>query len=219
MELKFLGLLPPVSPGSKARMSHSPPPIHPWTELLRRSRRINVVGTSGSGKSTFSRELAAVLELPHHEMDAHYWLPGWQGRSDEDFHSRIAGVTAREAWVLDGNYTRTIPVKWARVECVVWLDYSLPVTFFRGVRRAVRRAVSRMEIWPGTENRESFRQTFLSRKSILLWTLQTHGANRRKYSDLAEKSEGFPWIRLRHPRDAKALLEWLRRPGTSAGST
>lgn len=200
-------------------MSPSPPPIHPWTELLRRSRRINVVGTSGSGKSTFSRELAAVLELPHHEMDAHYWLPGWQGRSDEDFHSRIAGVTAREAWVLDGNYTRTIPVKWARVECVVWLDYSLPVTFFRGVRRAVSRAVSRKEIWPGTENRESFRQTFLSRKSILLWTLQTHGANRRKYSDLAEKSEGFPWIRLRHPRDAKALLEWLRRPGTWAGST
>ena len=111
-------------------MSPSPPPIHQWAELVRRSQRINVVGTSGSGKSTFSRELAAVLELPHHEMDAHYWLPGWQGRSDEDFHSRIAGVTAGEAWVLDGNYPRTIPVKWARVECVVWLDYSLPVTFF-----------------------------------------------------------------------------------------
>ncbi len=216
MELKFLGLLQPVSPDSKDRMSPSPPPIHPWAELLRRSRRINVVGTSGSGKSTFSHELAALLELPHHEMDEHYWLPGWQGRSDEDFHSRIAAVTAGEAWVLDGNYTRTIPVKWARVECVVWLDYSLPVTFFRGVRRAVFRAVSRKELWPGTENRESFRQTFLSRKSILLWTLQTHGPNREKYGDLSEQAEGFPWIRLRCPREVKALLGWLRRPAGSA---
>lgn len=178
-----------------------------------------MVGTSGSGKSTFSRELGAVLELPHHEMDEHYWLPGWQGRSDEDFQSRIAGVTAGEAWVLDGNYTRTIPVKWARVECVVWLDYSLPLTFFRGVRRAVRRAIAREELWAGTGNRESFRQTFLSRKSILLWTLQTHGANRMKYGALAEKAEGFTWIRLRHPREAETLLELLRRPVTPAGST
>jgi hypothetical protein len=41
----------------------------------------------------------------------------------------------------------------------------------------------------------------------------------REYGDLAEKSEGFPRIRLRHPREAKALLELLHRPERSAGST
>ena len=152
MELKFLGLLRPVSPDSKDRVSRYPPPIHPWPERLRRSPRINVVGTSGCRRSTLSRELVALLELSHHEMDRHLCLHGWQGRSDEDCHSRIAAVTAGEAWVWDGNDTRTIPVKWQRVESVVWLDDSLPVTLFRGVRRAVRRAVARKELRPGTEN-------------------------------------------------------------------
>ncbi|MCH7726505.1 MAG: (d)CMP kinase, partial [Planctomycetes bacterium] len=35
---------------------------------LSRFERINVVGTSGSGKSTFARELAEVLNLPCFEL-------------------------------------------------------------------------------------------------------------------------------------------------------
>lgn len=35
--------------------------------------KINVVGTSGSGKSTFSRRLAAQLAIPYIEMDALFW--------------------------------------------------------------------------------------------------------------------------------------------------
>ena len=34
--------------------------------------RINVIGTSGSGKSTFSKELAGKLNLLHIEMDYLY---------------------------------------------------------------------------------------------------------------------------------------------------
>ncbi|HDY8086621.1 TPA: (d)CMP kinase, partial [Vibrio vulnificus] len=33
-------------------------------------KRINVIGTSGSGKSTFSRQLASKLKYPYLEMDA-----------------------------------------------------------------------------------------------------------------------------------------------------
>lgn len=181
-------------------------------DTLRESRRINVVGTSGSGKSTFSRALAGALGLPWHEMDAHFWLPEWQGRTDGDFLARIAALTSGDAWVLDGNYTRTIPVKWARVECVVWLDYSLPVTLFRAVRRAIGRAISKKELWPGTGNHESFCQSFLSRKSILLWTLRTYGTNRRKYAKLSQTAQLFKWIRIRRPCDTKALLDALRPP-------
>jgi adenylate kinase family enzyme len=190
------------------------PDFHPdeARDALRESGRINVVGTSGSGKSTFSRDLALALGLPYHEMDAHFWQAEWQGRSDDDFLARIAALTSGDAWVLDGNYTRTVPVKWARVECVVWLDYSLPVTFFRAVRRAIGRAISKKELWPGTGNHESFCQSFLSRKSILLWTLRTHGTNRRKYATLLQTAQPFKWIRIRRPRDTKALLDALRPP-------
>ena len=37
--------------------------------------KINVVGTSGVGKSTLARRLAQELSLPYIEMDVLYWLP------------------------------------------------------------------------------------------------------------------------------------------------
>ena len=40
-------------------------------------RRINVVGTSGSGKTTIGSALAGRLDVPYVELDALAWKPGW----------------------------------------------------------------------------------------------------------------------------------------------
>ena len=54
-------------------------------EQLSRIERINVVGTSGSGKSTFARELAELLKLLYYEMDQLFWKLDWQESSDDEF--------------------------------------------------------------------------------------------------------------------------------------
>jgi adenylate kinase family enzyme len=144
--------------------------------------RINVVGTSGSGKSTFARELARSLGLPYCEMDRLFWKPGWRESSDEELFSKVEEVTSGPRWVLDGNYTRTLPIKWKRVQLVIWLDPPFVPTVLRVAARTVRRAFTREELWPGTGNRESLAEAFLSRKSIIWWAISTHAPNRRKYS-------------------------------------
>lgn len=100
--------------------------------------KINVVGTSGVGKSTLARRLAQELSLPYIEMDVLYWLPQWQGTPDGLFFAKLAAATAGPGWVLDGNYNRSRPVKWRDVDLVVWVDYG----FWRTLRQAVSRAVS-----------------------------------------------------------------------------
>jgi adenylate kinase family enzyme len=69
--------------------------------------RIVVVGTSGAGKTTLARRIAALLELPHIELDAFDRQSEWRDltRHDpEEFVSRVAEAIQAEAWVLDGNY-------------------------------------------------------------------------------------------------------------------
>ncbi|USD66807.1 shikimate kinase [Vibrio sp. SCSIO 43136] len=176
-------------------------------------KRINIVGTSGSGKSTFGRQIAQKLNYPYWEMDELFWQPNWVGSDDEAFFSKIEQATCSETWVLDGNYNRTRPVKWKNVDTVIWIDYSKPRTLYHAVTRAIKRIASQQEIWPDTGNKESFGKTFLSRDSILLWTIKTYASNRVRYLEVMSDPQyaHIEFIQLRSPSEAKQFLQSLEQ--------
>jgi adenylate kinase family enzyme len=79
--------------------------------------RIVVVGTSGAGKTTLARRIAIRLELPHIELDAINWQPGWYDlsrRDPDEFVRRVAKAIQADAWVLDGNYSLVHDQVWRR---------------------------------------------------------------------------------------------------------
>ena len=180
-------------------------------QQIRSFERINVVGTSGSGKTMLARELARLLNLPYVEMDALFWKPGWRESSNEEFFPKVQEAISGDRWVLDGNYTRTLPIKWKRVQAVVWLDSSFLRTIARVASRTIRRGLTQEELWAGTGNRESLSQAFFSRKSIIWWAITTHGANRAKYSASMASPEyaHISFVRLRTLGEAKDLLEMI----------
>ncbi|SNY58836.1 AAA family ATPase [Enterobacter sp. CC120223-11] len=171
--------------------------------------RINVVGTSGVGKSTLARRLAGRLAVPYIEMDRLYWRENWQGTTDDELFARLADtLSATESWVLDGNYNRTRPVKWRNVQTIVWVDCGFWRTLRQAISRAFSRAWTRQELWPGTGNRESFRRSFFSRESIILWTLKTWHKNRRRYlADMHDPQfAGLTFVRLRTRVETEAFI-------------
>lgn len=175
--------------------------------------KINLIGTSGSGKSTLGRRLAAELQLPYIEMDTLYWRPEWQGTPDEQlFETLESTLSATPGWVLDGNYNRTRPIKWRHVDLIIWVDYSFTRTLRQAVIRAATRAWKQQELWPGTGNRESFRRSFFSRESVLLWTIKTWRSNRARYeADMADpKFSHIRFVRITSRQQADELVNELR---------
>ena len=175
-------------------------------------QRINVVGASGSGKSTFSRKLSAILSIPHVEMDTIFWQPNWQESDDNTFFSKLsAEISPLSNWVLDGNYTRSIPIKWEKVDLVIWLDYSFIRTVFQAIRRAISRAWSQKELWAGTGNKETFRKLF-SKDSIVLYTIKSHKRIRKKYELilLDESYSHIEFIRLRSRKESEEFLQQIK---------
>ena len=174
--------------------------------------RYVVVGTSGSGKSTFARKLSAVTHAPYIELDELHWSENWTPRPREEFEDRVRRATSGEGWVVDGNYSVIRPIVWSKATHVVWLNFARSVVFSRIVWRTLRRAAAREMLWHG--NRESFSKAFLSKESILLWSFTTYSKNVAKYTALRESNEHpqLVWAELRSPGSA---LEFLR---TQAGS-
>jgi adenylate kinase family enzyme len=171
-------------------------------------RRIVVLGTSGSGKTTLARELARRLAVPHIELDALHWEPGWTEAPLPLFRARVTEAVSQDRWVLDGNYRSVRDIAWPRADTIVWLDYSMSLVFRRVFARTMQRCWTRQELWSG--NRERFwTQFFSTNDSIFVWVITSWRRHRRDYPKaLREQTRlGKRVIRFAQPANAERWLQ------------
>jgi dephospho-CoA kinase len=181
-------------------------------------RRVSVVGSTGTGKTTFARDLASVLDVPHIELDAIVWQPRWTLLPVDEFRARVAERVAAAGWVVDGNYggAGVRDIVWANADTIVWLDFSLPVIYRRLWARTIARIRDQRELWPGTGNRETIRGAFFSTESLFVWILRTYWRRRREYPALLDLPQYAHAERLRF-RDPAEADRWLERQRAAAG--
>jgi adenylate kinase family enzyme len=86
-------------------------------------RRVLVIGSPGSGKTTLATRIAAKLNVPVHYLDLHHWLPGWIYRDSASARDIVRGLVDEPAWVMDGNFAETFDLRMPRADTLVWLDY------------------------------------------------------------------------------------------------
>jgi adenylate kinase family enzyme len=141
-------------------------------------RRILVYGVTGSGKSTLARRIGERLELPYHAIDDLTWEPNWVPVSTEVQRERVGAVCAGDSWVIDSAYGRWLDLPLARADLIVGLDLPRWLSFGRLFRRTVGHLVRQEETCNG--NRETFRNMFLSRDSILVWHFRSFKRKQRR---------------------------------------
>jgi len=142
-------------------------------------KRVVIIGTSCSGKSHLARQLSCKLGTQYIELDELHWEPNWQERPREEFARLVKESTAGDSWVVDGNYSMVRDIVWPKATTIIWLDYSFPLVFYRSIRRSIIRAITKERLFSG--NVETFKQSFFSKDSIILWVINTHRKKRETY--------------------------------------
>ncbi len=170
-------------------------------------QRIIIIGTTGSGKSVLSEQVARRLGMACLELDGLFWLPGWQKVSDDVFRQRITTAIEPERWVAGGNYSRVRDLLWGRADTLVWLDYPFPLVMWRLFRRTVKRIVTQENLW-NTGNRETWQKQFFSRDSLFVWGAKTHWRYRRLMNDLLAQPE-YAHLNVFHFRQPSETAHWL----------
>ncbi len=77
-------------------------------------KKVIVIGCPGSGKTTFSEELSQATGLPLFYLDAIWHKPDKTHIERSEFDERLRAVMQTDAWIIDGNYSRTVE---ARLKC------------------------------------------------------------------------------------------------------
>jgi adenylate kinase family enzyme len=167
-------------------------------------KRVAVIGSaSGNGKTTFARALAERLGAPFVELDALNHGPNWTEATADELRAKVEPIVATEAWVIDGAYMGKLgDIVVGNADTVVWLDLPVWVWLPRLLRRTLRRVVTRETLW--NENRETFRNVFFSRDSLLLFTFRNNWRRRRLYPSRLAR---YNVVRLRRRADVVRFLE------------
>jgi len=157
--------------------------------------------------------------VPHVELDALAWGPNWTLVPVEVLTERVARAVEGDEWVIDGNYggRGAQDLVLPRADTVVWLDPPLRVILARLFGRALRRIRSGDELWPGTGNRETIRNQFLSSDTLFWWAIKTHGRRRRVLPQVLARPEHAHLVVHRFQRevDAEAWLSSVHGPATA----
>ncbi|KAA3622053.1 MAG: shikimate kinase [Proteobacteria bacterium] len=89
-------------------------------------KRIVVFGNSGSGKSTYAKELSATLGGSHLDLDTVAWEPDAETptrRSLDASRMEIREfIDSRESWVVEGCYSDLLEIAMSRATEIVFLN-------------------------------------------------------------------------------------------------
>lgn len=165
-------------------------------------KRIIIIGCGGAGKSTLARQLGEKLGLPVVHLDKLFWKPGWVQVSLEEFDDLHRMELAKDRWIMDGNFNRTMPERIARCDTIIYLDFSR-FACLRGVLKRVLTTYGtvRPDMGEGCPERIDW--------EFLKWVWNFNKNKRQRYYQLLNEVTHAETIVLKNRRAVMRFLDGL----------
>ena len=164
--------------------------------------RVMIIGCGGAGKSTLARKLGEKTGLPVVHLDKLFWRPGWVSISQEEYDVLHRVELAKERWIIDGNFDRTIPERLARCDTVIYLDFSR-FSCLMGVLKRILTTYGTVRPDMGEGCPERFDGEFLR------WVWNFNKNKREKNYRLLSEVEEVDIIILKNRRQVERFLQNL----------
>ena len=173
-------------------------------------KKILIIGSGGSGKSTLSKSLGEKLGIEVFHLDKFYWRSGWVKPDSDEWIQTVEQLLARDEWIIDGNYGGTLRRRVESCDTIVFLDLSKIVCLWRILkRRLTYRQQARPDMAEGCFERLNL--------EFVSWVLNYSKRTRPKVLELLRlnaPSKKIFW--LTSPQQVEAFLTSLKAPSPAA---
>ncbi|MBM3856904.1 MAG: DNA topology modulation protein [Verrucomicrobia bacterium] len=158
-----------------------------------------IFGRPGSGKSTFALALSQKTGLPLHHLDKHFFEANWIERNYQEFLSIQRTFVESDAWIVDGNSTKSLEMRYSKADLVLYFNYPRWICYWRIVQRLFKKNNAIDDRASGCK--ETIRLSLLRH----MWSFEERVA--KPIALLKEKYPSTRFIEMTSDREAEALLK------------
>ena len=136
-----------------------------------------------------------------------FWKANWIESGNEEFRNNIKEeMRDKTGYVINGNYNKVKDITCGNCDTIIWLDYSRFIVMYRVIKRTFIRVFTKEILWQG--NIETFKKSFLSKDSIIIWAWKTYSIRKKQYLNLLNTNpyNNNQLIIIRNPRMIYKLI-------------
>ena len=164
--------------------------------------RVIIIGCGGAGKSTLAQKMGQKTGPPVVQLDKLFWKPGWVESTPEEIDGKIRQELDKPQWIMDGNFNRTLPMRVARADTVIYLDFSRMACLLGVLKRVLTTyGKVRPDMGEGCPERIDF--------EFLKWVWNYNKNKRERNYRLLNEAEHAETIVLKNRRAVKKFLAQL----------
>ena len=101
-------------------------------------KKIMIIGSPGTGKSTLSRQLENKLSIKLYHLDKLFWKPHWEMSTKEEQLAILSEVVKKESWIIDGNYSSTLDIRMKQADTIIYLKRARLVCLYQVLKREIK---------------------------------------------------------------------------------
>lgn len=103
------------------------------------SKKIHIIGSVGSGKTTLAKELSSKFHIPFHELDNVVWIRHESGdirRTEKERENYLNTIIHSESWIIEGVHNEDwVSDSFRKADLIIFLDTKYSIRIYRILKR------------------------------------------------------------------------------------
>lgn len=101
-------------------------------------KKIMIIGSPGTGKSTLGRQLEDTLSIKLYHLDKLFWKPHWEMSTKHEQQTILSDIVEKESWIIDGNYSSTLDIRMKQADTIIYLKKARLVCLYQVLKRVIK---------------------------------------------------------------------------------
>ncbi|NKE08006.1 shikimate kinase [Mesobacillus selenatarsenatis] len=105
-------------------------------------KKIHIIGSVGSGKTTLAKELSSKLDMPYYELDNVVWIRNKSGdirRTEQERKEYLNSIMQSESWIIEGVHNEDwVSNCFRSADLIIFLDTKYSIRTYRIIKRFLK---------------------------------------------------------------------------------